>query len=184
LIEHGGKRYRRVTEVISNGEYDHIDSEVIRRAQIRGTQIHNAIADELSGEMALFDPAHSCYMQSWRRWYENTSFESFPLIEKRLFDDELMITGQIDLLAVSGGIPILYDWKTSANPSASWEYQAVFYIYLLRQNGYSVSDQAYFVRLQKDGLLPRLSLFSYRDETMDICRRMVDKINEKENKLE
>ena len=184
MIEHNGKQYARVTEIIASDEYDHIDSGVLERAQIRGTQIHNAIADELWGSLALYDPAYTGYMQSWRRWHERSNIDSIVLTESRLYDDELMITGQIDLLAQCGDKVILYDWKTSVNPSQAWEYQATMYIYLLRVNGFSVIDTAYFLRLKKDGTDPKLSIYPYNSSTMDICRDMVRRFWDEEKKKE
>jgi hypothetical protein len=124
-----------------------------------GTRVHALIEDYLQAKPLFYSPQsrEEAYFESWRMWYDKKAPEII-MKEKRLFCDELMITGQVDAVMSFDGMPVLVDYKTSsaegklADGSSSWAMQAHFYYYLLTQNFVQVSDKMLFLQLrdQKD----------------------------------
>lgn len=168
---HEGKNYLRVTAAIKNGdEFDRIPSAVLHKKQVMGTNVHQAIDDDLRGDLPLgLMPGCLGYFQSYRVWRDRVNL-SVLQNEQRYFDDELMLTGCIDLLAKLPyeDTPVIIDWKTSATESASWILQSHLYGYLLAKNNIAISKRYIFVKLHPLGATPDIFEYlyspnSYRD---------------------
>ena len=137
--------YIRVTEVLSlMTDFSAIPAHILQGAADRGTAVHEAIAGIVALE-TLPSQWHG-YVRAAREW-ERTQCFGYTWQEKRLYDKDLMITGQMDALLVSGE---LVDWKTSARWSPSWEIQMNAYMKMLQKNGHDV-HKAVIVQLMKDG---------------------------------
>ena len=108
---------------------------------------------------------------SFLLWYRKES----PLIEHsemRMYEDALQITGCIDALIKLPGQEglTLVDWKTSANADKEvWPQQAQYYMYLLQKNGFKDINRALFVKLDKEGNMPKVHEYTWDDELLLDC---------------
>jgi len=145
-------KYVRVSEILARLQsYADVDPEVLEAKAKIGTNVHKAIVQDCAGEFVVLesDRAHA-YFESYKLWKynrKNTVIHQIP----RLYCDKLMITGECDGILESG-FPYfekLIDWKCSASPNIKiWNMQAHFYWYLLKENGYEVSDNMSWVNLR------------------------------------
>lgn len=146
-------QYDRVNDILSPFTgIEFVPDFVLQPAADKGTLVHEVIQGFLYGFKVDLDKIPEegrGYVQAWLSWAKDTNFV-YPadnhIIEKRFFDDELLITGKIDLIIDDPINPIIYDWKTSSQPSTSWRLQAAAYAYLAD----SVKP-AHFIHLKKDG---------------------------------
>lgn len=165
---HEGKKYLRTTAAIKKDkEFDRIPSAVLHHKQILGTNVHQAIDDDLRGDLPLgLMPGCIGYFQSYRSWRDGVNL-SIVQNEQRYFDDELMLTGCIDLLAMLPyeDTPVIIDWKTSAAESPSWILQSHLYGYLLSKNNITTSKRYIFVKLHPLGASPDIFEYLYSPES-------------------
>jgi ATP-dependent exoDNAse (exonuclease V) beta subunit len=169
-----GKEYARVTEILAQfSDYSHIDPQVLRRKCDIGTSVHAAIADHLLGQFPMPCDNGLGYFDSYMKWHKAVA----PIVihtEQRYLCDELMITGQIDLVANVGNIPMLIDFKTSANESKEvWPMQAHLYSYLLEKSGVLISKRFLFVKLDKKGELPMVFTYNFDKNIHAKCMKSV-----------
>ena len=183
LITHQEKNYIRISSIGDKGHYDNIHPHILDRAKMRGSQVHQAIEDELMGTFGLCEPIWMGYVESWRKWKSHTDFVPYK-IEERYFNDELMITGKIDLIADIDGIKYLFDWKTASTRSPQWEIQQGLYALLLREAQIQLSPYLRVIQLSKDGTLPKVHTFEMNDSLEKRCLREVkiawDKVRKRE----
>ncbi len=144
------ENYVRVTSVLYPfSGLDKIDSEVVANAAERGTKVHKiceAIIQGL-GEIGIEDDTRP-YVESFKQWWEKG--HEVVMIEQRFWDDELEITGQVDLIVnTTDGLAIV-DLKTSSRPSGTWPAQGSAYAYLAKKAGYDIK-KIYFLHLLKSG---------------------------------
>lgn len=205
-IQHNGKRYARVSSVLAPlTDFDAINPYVLDRKADIGTSAHQAIADDLAGLPPT--PRHAAlpYYLSWCAWQQEAQ-PVYELSEQRLFDDQLMITGQLDGLV---SLPIDYvhkalvkakletrlqlntnsqkliehvliDYKTRTSENKiTWPLQANLYAHLLICNGQPVQDFAIFLRLKKNGGLPILSFYEIGGQNMANSLAQVSKFYSK-----
>jgi len=160
----------RVSEVLSMFyNFVGIDRGVLDAKAKIGTEVHEAIVEDCRGEFHVF--AHDrarAYYESYVKWRpEKLVIDQIP----RLYDDELMLTGEIDGL-LDGST--LIDWKCSATPNEKvWNMQAHLYWYLLTQNGYKINDNMLWINLchnkEKKALPARVFEFSFDQDVLSIC---------------
>ena len=137
-----------MTEVLKlMGGYEHIDPSVLQKAAERGSAVHEAIAGSISCK-DLPIQWHG-YYEAYVEWHE-VAEPDYVFQEKRLYDDDLMITGQMDAVARIQDKLILLDWKTSNKPSPSWDIQMNAYMRMLQKIGHSVHE-AWIVLLSRMG---------------------------------
>lgn len=178
MIEHNGKRYARVSDIIKPfGKYYHINPLVLANKCKIGTLVHEAIADDLEGNFPCLKPDAMGYFNSFLQWKEALS-PTFTQSECRYFCDEKMISGQIDCLInlpTGPKLPTLVDFKTSAQESKeTWPMQAHLYGYLLYTNGIAVCPRFLFVKLSKNGSLPEVFEYLYDPNTNAKCLSAID----------
>jgi hypothetical protein len=157
MIEHNGKLYTTVTEAIKFvSGLGHIPKEILDKAGDRGTRTHSAITSKLKG---LGDWGIDEDIQG----YVTSADKILPQIgkiyhiEERFFNDGLLLTGQVDLIAEYEGMPTLIDWKTSSKANdVTWCMQAAAYIKLTHYQG----NDALFVKLDRKGGDPELHFYS------------------------
>ena len=154
-MKYNEKDYLRVTEILNPfSGYALIDPEILRKASERGIKIHEHL-DCLLKEIGLWgiDKAHQGYIDSAKFFLDEIThvYET----EKRFYDDELMVTGQCDVICEYEGKRTLVDWKTSANVNKVWTAQGSAYTNLARNSGYEV-EKVVFVKLSKDGKKPKI----------------------------
>lgn len=143
-------QYHRVTEVLypfSGLQY--VQKEVIDRAATRGTYVHSACEGIMRGLGNWESPEGiQGYVDSFMSWWGKG--REIVDIERRFYDDEYMLTGQVDaLIKMHDGIYVV-DLKTSANPSKTWPLQGSAYAYLARKAGYEIKGMV-FLKLNREG---------------------------------
>lgn len=177
MIVHNGNKYARVSNVIKPfTDFSHIDPDVLQNKCRIGTEVHEAINDEILGTFPILSKDCLGYFVSFEKWKDKLSIE-FLASERRYFCDEKKITGQIDALIKfpDEKNPILVDFKTSAQESPIvWPMQAHLYHYLLAKNGYHVSLRFLFVKLDKHGKLPKVFVYKFDNHIKEKCFAAID----------
>jgi len=165
------EKYMRVTEMLwPFSGLQKVDDVILSNAAARGTRVHNiceAIIDGL-GEWDV-EPHLEGYVESFKQWWDP---EQYRVIyqEKRLYDDELGITGKFDMLIGDQGGNILVDLKTSHSHSKTWMIQGSAYIYLCRKHGIQANSMR-FVKLSKYGKPPTIYNYEY---DYDLFKKVYD----------
>jgi len=184
FIWHGGKRYARVSNVIKRyNNFGEAPPERLENKKIIGTIVHEAIDEDLHGELPPnLLPSCVGYFNSYRKWKEINK----PRIvenETRYFNDDLMITGRIDLLAILPyeTVPVLIDWKTSASESPTWILQSHLYGHLIAGAGKMVANRYLFIKLCPLGSKPRVFTYDYSEKTHSFSISCVKKYWEEIN---
>lgn len=178
MIEHEGKMYARVSDILSPfNDFSKIDPSILSNKAKIGTSVHEAIADDIEGEFPFLDEQTMGYFESYDAWKFQIK-PTFLKSEMRYFDEERMITGQIDTLIDipnKSMLPTLVDFKTSAQESREvWPMQGHLYGYLLSKNGILVAPRYLFVRLNKYGHLPDVFEYQYSENTYARCMNAVN----------
>ena len=173
MYEHEGKQYARVTDILKPfTDFSHIDPEVLVNKARIGTNVHQAIADDIAGDMPCLAKDEMGYFTSYLRWKEEVSHK-VTQTERRYYDEKNMVTGQIDALMDFGyvsGLPTLVDFKTSAIESKiAWPMQAHLYVDLLAQNGQLAHPMSLFIKLEKTGAMPRVYSYLWNVNTHLKC---------------
>lgn len=159
------QEYTRVTEILSlYNNFDAIRPEVLQHAADRGTKVHAYCAMIARGE---WFPAQEegvvPYIESFKQWFDKM-VDNVELVEKRLYNDELMLTGAIDLVCTIRGsdTPVVVDIKTPQAKSRSWNLQLAAYRYLYGENE---DPRRIALQLQKTGKIAKI--VEYRDHERD-----------------
>ncbi len=153
FIARGGVR---ITDALSPYTgYGKVDPEVLENAGRRGTRVHEWIDDYIKGiDGWNEDSGIGGYLESFKLfWY---AFNPKPIIkEQRFYNEEHMITGQVDLIAEIADKRVLIDWKTSSSVNKTYPIQAAAYASIIKPD--YIVDSVLIVRLDKDGLAGRLT---------------------------
>lgn len=155
MILHNGKQYARVSEILRPfNNFGHIDQEVLENKARIGVSAHEAICHDISEEFPCPSKPALGYFNSYLEWKKHLN-PIFLKSEERFFDDEMMISGQIDALikfSPKDTVPTLVDFKTSVQESKIvWPMQAHLYAYLLHKNNIPIQPRFLFVKLNKYG---------------------------------
>ncbi len=138
-------KHVRVSEILARLQsYADIDPEVLEAKAKIGTNVHQAIIQDCANEFVVFESDRArAYFESYKIWdVRKPNITQIP----RLYCDKLMITGECDGLL--NNIDLI-DWKCSASPNKEiWNMQAHFYWYLLKENGYEVSNTMQWINLR------------------------------------
>lgn len=174
-----GKIYDRVTSVISQFSGIHsVPKDLLKFAAERGTKVHTLIEGILKGFDFKDENNHVYpYIESFYKFWDSSSHifaDGEMILEKRLFCEDLGITGQMDVLVKTKDRTYLIDWKTSSQPQKTWALQGAAYKYLAEQNGYENVDSVLFVKLKKDGKSPTLHKHENHKENLDIFFKCLD----------
>ena len=144
------ENYTRVTEILYPfSGLDKIDADVVANAGRRGTKVHKICEAIISGlgEIGVEDETWG-YVQSFKKWWEKGV--DVIEMEKRFWDDELKLTGQVDLIIKTDQGLAVVDFKTSSRPSKTWDAQGAAYAFLAKKSGYDI-QKIYFLHLNKHG---------------------------------
>lgn len=144
------EKHLRVTEMLYPfSKMQFIDEIVLENAAARGTRVH-AICEGIITGVGEWDvePALQGYVDSFKLWWELG--HKVVEIEKRFYCDELMITGQVDLLLQEDNELVVCDLKTSAQPSKTWPVQGSAYAYLAK------ASKIKFIKLDRNGKPPKI----------------------------
>lgn len=182
MIEHNGRMYARVSSVIKPySDYDFENCPFSRRKALIGTDVHQAIADDIASEFPSPSLEATPYYDSYEAWKDCIN-PTFIQSEERYFDEVKRITGQIDCIIRLEHEELLVDFKTSANESPTWEMQAHLYHYLLTASGKPISGRMLFVKLSPYGKVPQVFTYRFSTNILAKCMMAVDKFWESENK--
>lgn len=149
------ENYTRVTNVLYPfSGLDKIDSEIVAYAAKRGTKVHQICEGIMQGlgELGVDDETHP-YVESFKKWW--TLGHEIVSMEQRFWDDDLQLTGQVDLILKTPDGLVIMDLKTSSRPSPTWEAQGSAYAYLAKRAGYDIK-KIFFLHLNKYGKEPKL----------------------------
>lgn len=177
MLEFNGKKYARVSEIVTPpGCFDHIDPTVLKKKAQVGTEVHDAIHDELTECFPIVNSRTEKYFTSFLEWLKVISPFQVIESEKRYFCDDKMITGQIDgLITIAGEkLPTLIDFKTSAQASPSWQLQGHLYHYMISKHSEQISPRFLFVKLNPNGGLPTVIEYHFNKNTLNHCFDLVD----------
>lgn len=179
MLLHNGKQYARVSDIIRPfTNFSHIDPKVLERKALIGTSAHEAIAEDIAEQFP--SPAHAAlgYFGSYLQWKKHLN-PIFVQSEQRYFDEDKMLTGQIDALIKfhkTEMTPILVDFKTSASEcEETWRMQAHLYAHLLNCNKVPIARRFLFVKLQKDGSFPQVYPYQFDPNIYAKCMGAIDK---------
>jgi len=149
------ENYNRVTNILYPfSGLEKIPSDVLANAAQRGTKVHNICEGIISGLGELgVDHETKPYVESFKQWWEDG--HTVVKMEERFYDDELKLTGQVDLILDTPEGLAVVDLKTSRSPGKTWPAQGSAYGYLARKAGYDIK-KIYFVHLLRTGKLARV----------------------------
>lgn len=159
--------YTRVTAVLSPfSGLNLIDPEVLSNAANRGTCVHNLCdlliclgfleEEEIDSHIKKYARNDEHFekekklivkmLTSFDKWRIGKRFENKP---ERFFDDDLMITGECDMIYKnSHGYRVLVDLKTPVSVSKTWPLQGSAYSYMSKKSGLKI-DFIVFVQLSR-----------------------------------
>jgi len=100
----------------------------VTAAMDRGTDVHNGVEQLLKGEPLTVTDAALPYLESFMKFLEQAKPKPVHL-EKRMWDDELKLCGQVDLIAEMMGVETVIDYKTGS-PAPWHELQTASYALL------------------------------------------------------
>ena len=149
------ENYLRVTKVLYPfSGLDKIDADIVANAGERGTKVHTICEGIISGlgEHGVEDETWG-YVESFKKWW--SLGHDVIRMEHRFYDDELQITGQVDLILHTPDGLAIVDLKTSYRPSKTWQAQGSAYAYLAKKAGYDI-QKIFFLHLNKHGKEPKL----------------------------
>lgn len=147
--------YIRVSSVLYPfSGLQNIDEDVVANAARRGTKIHKICEGIVSGlgEVGVDDEVRG-YIDSFNKWWA-TGIDVVEM-EKRFWDDDLRITGQVDFIIKTPDGLIIADLKTSSRVSKTWQVQGAAYAMLARKAGYDIKKTV-FIHLNKHGTHPTI----------------------------
>lgn len=149
------ENYIRVTNILYPfSGLDKIDPSVLARAADRGTRVHKiceAIIQGL-GEIGVEEEIQG-YVESFKQWWDLG--HDVIMMEQRFWDDDLEITGQVDLIIRTSEGLSLVDLKTSSKPSKTWAIQGNAYVHLARLAKHNI-QKIQFLHLDKNGKSPKI----------------------------
>ncbi len=149
------ENYLRVTHVLSPFSGLHnVDPDVLAHAAERGTKVHKICEGIVLGlgEIGTDDETWG-YVESFKKWWELGV--DVISVEERFWDDELCVTGQVDLIIRTEQGLAIVDLKTTSKPSKTWPIQGAAYAHLAKKAGYDIK-RIFFLHLNKHGKPPRL----------------------------
>jgi hypothetical protein len=125
--------YPRVSEIIAkqNEEFRRIPIEILANAAERGTKIHAYCTAHAKGLwLDGIEEEYQPYVNSFIKWYDQNVSDLIDS-ELRLYDDERIFTGEIDMLVkMKDNKIVLVDIKTSHTKSKTWSIQLAAYAHL------------------------------------------------------
>ena len=134
-----------------------IPTEILNYKKDLGTDVHAAIAADSKGEFYPLDDEAKPYFESYLKW-KGAVKPIAKLVERRFNAPSLKLSGQPDMLATiaHSPLPVIIDFKNTANEDPyKWKLQAAFYALLADLNGIKCYEIASFVRLDKEGNMPK-----------------------------
>jgi hypothetical protein len=163
--------YIRISSILAQWDrFAHVDPQVLAKKCELGTEVHACI-ENYSKHGIEGISKEGAYFESYKAWEKEVGVINYST-EQRLYCERLKITGCLDAVVKLQGKSelMIVDYKTSPQESPkTWPIQACFYHYLAIQNGIPVSDRIIFLKLDKDGKLPKVCEYQYSTQLMNVC---------------
>jgi len=143
---------RRVTDILGwFQDFENIPKFILEKKANIGTRVHESIENHLRNEFSVISDDIKGYMMSFIKWINETNI-AVALTERRYFNHEIKLTGQIDCLYQRDGKLTILDFKTSSKPNHKiWKLQGAFYYILARQENPELNTEVTFLHLLPDG---------------------------------
>ena len=167
------KDYIRVTEMLKPWmNWGTIPQEVIDAKADIGTNVHEAINMHALGlPLPKLTEREQKYFESYLKW-EEAEEPTFLCAEQRYYDDEAMVTGQIDAIVSFPGRTQgrILDFKTSFKPSPlHWPIQLGWYYQLAKKNGAKVTETGMMLQLKDNGSPAKPYTYDITPELIKNC---------------
>lgn len=163
--------YTHITDISGAfAGYGSIPRSILQNAADRGNQVHDIVKDVIlnvpvDGERYYYFNKRmngdierinlQGYLESfWKFWRPHE--DSPALFPDRMYQNRLMLTGEVDLITMIDDKRVLIDWKCTASASPSWDIQGNGYCWMYEDLFEEVIDKILFVRLDKDGKDPEV----------------------------
>ena len=163
--------YAHVTAITNvYPQFQGIPARILEYASLRGTIVHKSCEAYCRGLFVAHLPDETKgYVTSFKRWFDRYVKEVY-LVEDRLCDHSLCITGQLDLLCrLIDDTVLIVDFKTPVLHSPTWPLQIAAYRHLanLKENnaGWPHVQCGATLQLHKEGKEAKANL--YEDTPMD-----------------
>lgn len=147
--------YTRITQILSPFTgYKSVPKDILAAKAAIGSHAHEIIKGFLeSGCLWDIDDSVKGYVNSMLRFWG----DGFPILETetRFYCDELMLTGEPDVIIDGPKGKTLIDWKCSLKENPTWMAQGSGYAYLAEKNGYDIQE-IWFIKLDKLGNDPQV----------------------------
>lgn len=176
FIFNNGNPYIRVSTIIAYlaGGFDDIPAEILANKAKIGTEVHQMCQSYILGDKEVF--SDNLRSQNYFNCFKNFCDEGIlckPLLcEERFFDNDLGVTGQIDMICPINGKskPTLIDLKTSAKISPTfWTVQGCLYAHMVQKSrpDLDISETVIFMQLKEKGN-PEFFKFNWKNEIDDV----------------
>lgn len=163
--------YRHVTDIIDIFQKFTTTKKKLDEYADRGTQVHNAITAHLTGQFYVTNDTTASYFSAYEKFNKEVKYEIVD-VQKRYFDDTLMITGEIDALLKFEGdeFPTIVDFKTSRLENKQmWQLQGAFYHHLMGVYGIKVEKKFRFLQLGGSYGMYFMREYEFTNDIMDVC---------------
>lgn len=180
------KEYIRVSDIVGlfRGCFDPRIKDVVEQKAIIGTEVHNMCSLYAQGlpYPKTTNLRVQKYFDCFKNYYDNNQiFDGVLLSEERFYDDELMVTGQIDFVfkVKNRSECVLADIKTTSTVDEfHWWLQGILYAKMLQQAGIKLVDSFTFIQLHdKSSASPTLITFprwkSQIEEVTEIVKEIL-----------
>lgn len=159
FLVNNGKHYLRVSSIISalRGGFGDVPKNVLEAKAKIGTEVHEICQKLLMGEIQTSTNERVInYVNSFKHFNRIGLLQKPLICEERFFDDELGVTGQVDLVCPVKGSkqPLLIDLKTSAQTEdVLWLIQGTLYAKMITQTypEINLADTFLFLQLKEKG---------------------------------
>lgn len=183
-MKEGKENYIRISAISSAFAcYGTIPQAVLDKAAARGTRCHEIIFD-MTNDITIPNERYDFlgvsvrpYIESFEKFWEGYKQAEILVQEERLYDDELMVTGQADLVMKLGNMNVLIDWKCTSKSAIHWKIQAGGYFHLLGKNDIHATT-GLFVRLDRNGGFPEVIEYNNDREYLDWFMKAYDMYRE------
>ncbi len=163
LEEKSTEKYLRVTNILYPfSGLEKIDPVVLANAASRGTKVHKICEGIINGLGEIGVDDETCgYVESFNKWW--LLGHDVVMVEKRFWDNELHLTGQVDMIIKTPDGLAIVDIKTSSRPSKTWRAQGCAYAYLAKRAKHDIK-KIFFLHLNKYGKEPKVYEYPVDDD--------------------
>ena len=167
------EEYTRVTDLLKPwNDFSEIPPEVLEEKAHIGTNVHEAISLYASGlPYQGLTSREEKYMESYKKWEEKT-FPNFLMSEKRLYNEKLKLTGQIDSVIKFDGKEkgVVLDFKCSLKPSLRhWKIQLGWYHMLCAFNNIDTVSEGCVLQLNDKDMPAKEYWFKFTEDDLKDC---------------